>query len=257
MKIIGIDPAPAKGLDVFDGNDRRFPLAEAHGFIRRLREADDVLVCWDAPLTGPGAIVAEGGAPSGSAFSQRPIEQFFSRSRHGFKVPPGVSVLGYSGCPHWTISRSFLGYPRVGPYDVPERDLPFRLVATNSAPQFGRWVVEVHPAVAIWLWCRGEREPGAPWKYKGQADLVAEIWEHLVDLAPFANIFTGSSLTAPISDDQLDARVAYALGRLWLEAPHEVVLLGDLDAGTFLLPQVAGLVEAFDAFYSAKLTSQE
>src|SRR5687767_3398250 len=92
VKIIGIDPAPTKGLDVFDGSDHRFLLAEAHAFIGGLRKGDNVLVCWDAPLTGPAGGVVGGGAPSGSAFSQRPIEQFFSRNRHGFKVPSGISV---------------------------------------------------------------------------------------------------------------------------------------------------------------------
>lgn len=248
MQVIGIDPAPTKGLDVFDGRDHRFPLAEGHRFIVDLRKGENVLICWDAPLTGPGSAVLVGGEPSGSAFSQRPIEQFFSRHRHGFKVPSGISVLGYSGCSHWTISRSFLGYPRVGPYDAPEDVLPFRLLITNSAPQRGRWVVEVHPAVAIWLWCREMRGPDADWKYKGHASLVTEIWEHLIAVPAFAKIFIGNARVAPVSDDQLDARVAYALGRLWLEASDEVVLLGDLNAGTFLIPRVEGLVEAFDAF---------
>lgn len=248
MKIIGIDPAPTKGLDVFDGRDHRLPLAEAHAFIGGLAQSDNALICWDAPLTGPADRIVRGGAPSGSAFSQRPIEQFFSRNRYGFKVPSGISVLGYSGCSHWAISRSFLGYPRVGPYDAPEDALPFRLMASNPAPRSGRGVVEVHPAVAIWLWCRGVRGAAAEWKYKGQAGLVAEIWKYLIAVPAFANIFTGNASVAPSSDDQLDARVAYALGRLWLEAPDEVLLLGDINAGTFLLPRVEGLDDAFAAF---------
>ena len=249
MNVIGIDPAPTKGLDAFDGRDHRLPLPKAVEFIGDLRVGDDVLICWDAPLTGPPGEVLHGGAPSGSDFSQRQIEKFFSRSRHGFKVPPGISVLGYSGCSHWAISRSLLGFPRVGPYDASEHTLPFRLVSTDTAPQSGRWVVEVHPAVAIWLWCRALREPAAEWRYKGAPLIVSELWRRLRTIRGFTALFA-ASLSAPTSDDQLDARVAYALGRLWLEKSNEVMLLGGLDAGTFLVPKVEGLAESFTAFFA-------
>jgi len=146
------------------------------------------------------------------------------------------------------LSRSFIGHPRVGPYDAPEDALPFHLMASNPPPRSGRWVVEVHPAVVIWPWCRGVRGATAEWKYQGQAGLAAEIWETPHRRCRSCEHFTGNTSVAPSSDDQLDARVAYALGRLWVEAPDEVILLGDINAGTFLLPRVEGLADACAAF---------
>jgi hypothetical protein len=88
VRVVGIDPAPTKGFDAFDGRDHRLPLADALRFVDGLRAIDDVLICWDAPLTGPPRSVVEGGAPAQSVFSQRPIEQFFSRNRHGSRLLP-------------------------------------------------------------------------------------------------------------------------------------------------------------------------
>ncbi len=151
MNIIGIDPAPTKGLDVFDGRHHRVALGGARGYVDSLRSQQDLLVCWDSPLTGPPIRTVEGGEARGSAFSQRPIESFFSKTETGFKTPSGISVRGYSGCPHWTLSRSLLGLPRVGPFDLGGELLPFNLLTTDVPPSTGRHVVEVHPAVALWL----------------------------------------------------------------------------------------------------------
>ena len=56
----------------------------------------------------------------------------------------------------------------------------------------------------------------------------------------------------PRSDDQLDARVAYALGRLWLDDPVTVLLLGDEDSGSFLVPFAPGIEVAFRSFVGAQ-----
>jgi hypothetical protein len=100
----------------------------------------------------------------------------------------------------------------------------------------------------MWLWCRDLREENAEWRYKGDFRLVKELWRHLLAVPHVRQVFAEHTNAAPISDDQLDARVAYALGRLWFEKPDEIILLGNLDAGTFLLPRVQGLAEAFAAF---------
>ncbi len=60
------------------------------------------------------------------------------------------------------------------------------------------------------------------------------------------DLFQGMDL--PISDDELDARIAWALGRLWIEDEGSVNLLGNLEYGTFLLPKIMGLEEAFLRF---------
>lgn len=247
MKIVGIDPAPTKGLDVFDGQHRRVALDRSRAFVNSLSELQDVLVCWDAPLTGPPRFAVEGGEASGSAFSQRPIESFFLRASSGFKAPKGISVRGYSGCPHWALSRSLLGLPRVGPFDAVETSLPFGLLTTDTPPTAGRHVAEVHPAIAIWLWCRLRRESESGWEYKKSDAVLRDLWNCLIAIPGILSVFS-EACEAPHSDDVLDARVAYLLGRLWLGGSRSVVLLGGANYGTFLLPRVDGLEAAFLQF---------
>jgi hypothetical protein len=112
--------------------------------------------------------------------------------------------------------------------------------------------VEVHPAVAIWLWCRSKRGPLANWKYKDFKEIRHELWTILLTIESIANIFFGNANDIPISDDAFDARVAYALGYLWCNEPGTVTLLGDGDSGTFLLPCVDGLEDAFKGFLTGK-----
>jgi hypothetical protein len=249
MRVSGIDPAPTKGLAVFDGTDRQIGLEDSAAFVTELASSDDHLVCWDAPLTGPPSSVVGGAAAKGAAFSQRPIESFFSRANTGFKTPKGISVQGYSGCPHWALTRCLLGLPRVGKFDAQAESLPFLpLTRDDQRPVRGRCVVEVHPAVALWLWCREGRRATASWLYKKDRTVVLELWEELLKVPSVAGVLSGARATVPKSDDQLDARVAYALGRLWLDDPVSVLLLGDADSGTFLVPYVQGIEEAFRLF---------
>ena len=247
MRVIGIDPAPRKGLSIFDGQFRQVAIEGARTYISTLEAEPNVLICWDAPLTGPPAEVTDGGAGAGSNFTQRPIEKFFSRKETGFKTPPGISVLGYSGCPHWAVSRSLIGLPRTGPYDLAQ--IPFSLAADDSKrPLNGRNIVEVHPALALWLWCRQGMDDHASWKYKTNRSVLAEMWNLLLRAPEVAAVLKSDSIEPPCSDDELDARIAYTLGSLWLSNRHSVKLLGDVNQGTFLLPQVEGMQEAFDAF---------
>jgi hypothetical protein len=141
MKVVGIDPAPKKGLTVFDGTDYHVPVSDAARFIKDLTTNSDVLLCWDAPLTGPPLGAVAGRETGRSAFTQRPIEAFFSRASTGYKTSKGISVQPYSGCPHWAISRSLIGLPRVGPFDARDEALPFRLVATDNPPKHRRTIV--------------------------------------------------------------------------------------------------------------------
>lgn len=248
MKVIGVDPAPTKGLDVFDGQHRHVALSAARSFVGSLSGFRDVLLCWDAPLTGPPSVTVAGGKALDSAFSQRPLESFFSRSDTGFKTPLGISVRGYSGCPHWALSRSLLGLPRVGPFDCDAASLPFGLLTSDTPPTSGRHVVEVHPAVAIWLWCRTGRAPEANWEYKKSDAVLSELWARLLEIPSIAQVLLEGPIDNPKSDDVLDARLAYLLGRLWLNGSRSVVLIGGPDHGTFLLPRVPGLEEAFNSF---------
>jgi len=251
MKVIGIDPAPRKGLSVFDGADHEVKIEDAVATLADLAVDDCRLVCWDAPLTGPPSSVVGGAAAAGPAFSQRPIESFFSRKCTGFRTPKGIAVLPFSGCSHWALTRCLLGLPRVGRFDMPVESLPFQLATCDDErPVCGRHVVEVHPAVALWLWCREGRSATASCHYKNKKDraVLLELWERLLEVPAVAAVLFEVRDIAPKSDDQLDARVAYALGRLWLDDQHSVVLLGNADTGAFLVPAVPGIEDAFCSF---------
>lgn len=158
QRVIAIDPAPGKLTTVFDGAEYEgLSASELRDRIDQISSlGSDTLVCWDAPLTGPADPASAGMKPFD--FTKRAIERFFSRQETGFKAPKGISVLGYGACPHWTISRSILGLPRVGPFDEPESKIPFHLLTGldekgDSRPS----IVEIHPALAAWLWCRAGR----------------------------------------------------------------------------------------------------
>ncbi len=241
MRVVAIDPAPRKASTVFDGGFKSLLPGEVATFLKTLTADQAVLLCWDSPLTGPGDPDSPGSRPWD--FSQRPIESFFSRESTGFKTPPGISVRPYSGCPHWTISRAALGLPRVGAWDAAEADLPFRLLTEGQPPLAdGTYVVEVHPAVAAWLWCREERSPGCVWNYKQEADVQREMWEIIRPLGQFPGQIT------PVDDDQFDALVAFILGTRWLAGDGSVELIGSRSAGAMLVPAVPGLSQALNEF---------
>ena len=247
--VISIDPAPGKKSTVFDGaNFQQLTAIELRGYIGRIaRRKEAVLVCWDAPLTGPFD-PAEAGAYQFD-FTKRPIERFFSLRETGYKAPDGISVLGYGACPHWTISRSILGLPRVGPFDRQEEKLPLRLIADSSDKlQSRRSIVEIHPGLAAWLWCRSSREPEASWHYKGNNEasrqLRHELWDIVLERSGIED-----DLPYPDSDDEFDAAIGYILGKLitldGTQTPRRCLILGSREYGSFLLPNIPGLADAW------------
>ena len=255
--VISIDPAPSKKSTVCDG--RTFYKETAVCLRERLSTLSaaghDTLVCWDAPLTGPQN-PEQAGIPR-KDFSQRCIDSFFARKETNFKTPKGISVLPYSGCPHWAITRSLLGLPRTGPWDKSYGELPFHLLPCTDEQEHQRpSVVEIHPAVAAWLWCRGKRgfpkgtkKRPDPWLYKKKACLRKQMWDAIRDET------RGVDCEEPKGDDDdFDAAVGYLLGMLYLRDRHQpksdrtVVLLGDRETGSFLVPRVDGLLESWKAF---------
>ena len=252
MRVVAIDPAPGKKSTVFNGVEfSQLDVLELGEFIKQLVAGKEpALVCWDAPLTGPFDPANAGSHYSD--FTQRPIERFFSRSESGFKRPEGISVLGYAGCPHWTISRSLLGLPRVGPFDTQQSRLPLKLISeTNTELKSRPSVVEIHPALAAWLWCRTVRDPEASWVYKGtkgnkaeRRKIQDEMWEIVLDRCGL-----DECLPQPRTDDEFDAAIGYILGKSFVQdgkrAPRRCLLLGDQAHGTFLLPNVRGLADAW------------
>jgi hypothetical protein len=200
-------------------------------YLRNLPE--DVLIAWDAPLTGP---------PDPDVWTDRwdlttrQIERFFGKGGP-FPAPPGISVRSYCGCPHWTISRRLLGLPRIGQFDA-KTGLPFILVSSNrNRPSRGRHVVEVHPALALWRWC-SENYDGT-WNYKKDKKCRTEL-ARLMSSRIEENF-------PDVSDDAVDAWTAWYLARRWLDG-RGVVLLGNSRTGAFLLPDEPNLQKLFARF---------
>ncbi|MDE0507448.1 MAG: hypothetical protein OXI17_02290 [Gammaproteobacteria bacterium] len=205
---------------VFDGTEYlRLNALELREYLDGLAGAKEaVLVCWDAPLTGP--FDPDDAGSHRFDFTKRPIERFFPLDETGFKTPKGISVQGYAGCQHWTISRSLLGLPRVGPYDKPENNLPFRLVAASGGPMRSRKsVVEMQ-------------------KVRG------EMWKIVLERSGYAE-----DLPRPETDDQFDAAVGFILGKLFVldgtQTPRRCLILGCSEFGALLLPNIPGLADAW------------
>ena len=161
-------------------------------------------------------------------------------------------MRGYGGCPHWTLGRSLIGLPRTGPFDQSEDGLPFRLAVGADPPLAGRNIVEVHPAVAIWLWvAEVERRHRALGITRRTTKCWGRFWIEL-QRGPWASIPGLAKLPPPAHDDELDSRVAYALGWLWYSAGNtDVRVLGDRESGAFLLPVDQALEVAFADFMAS------
>ena len=250
MRVVAIDPAPSKKSTMYSAEDgfREIPGEEMRSTLENLEPP--VLLCWDAPLTGPRN-PDDAGRPRD--FTQRRLESFFCRKKTGFKCPEGISVQPYAGCQHWTISRSVLGLPRVGPYDADFDRLPFLLLPHGQGESRGATVsrmarscvVEIHPAVAAWLWCKDTLCPGS-WRYKGNKALQDQMWRTV--LGHCDDALKERLRTKPKSDDQFDSVIGYILGVKWLRRDDDVVLLGDRESGSMLLPRTRGLCEAWKKF---------
>ena len=258
VSVISVDPAPSKGSTVCKGlatDDGQHFCEKTPEKLRHLLNGVDAntLVCWDAPLTGPRDPNRAGEADRD--FSQRRIDSFFSRGATGFKTPSGISVLPYSGCPHWAITRSLIGLPRTGSWDKGYDELPFRLLpCTDERGDQRPSVVEIHPAVAAWLWCRKDEQDapkeGRAWPYKKCRRLRKWMWGVICRRTRVANC------PNPLDgdDDDFDAAVGYRLGVLYLEdcpkpiLRRRVILLGDRETGSFLVPNVEDLLNSWNQF---------
>ena len=176
-----------------------------------------------------------------------------------FEPPKGISVLPYSQCPHWTITRSLLGLPRTGRYDREFRQLPFHLLPGPQSEQDDRAsVVEIHPAVAAWLWCRKVRSKDSAWNYKDKENKKKDdVWNELWCIILKETRFRWAS-RKPENDDEFDAAVGYILGSMYVqqlgatEGESRVAILGDQRTGSFLLPVVPELEKKWCEFRPKK-----
>lgn len=238
-----------------DDNGIEFDESVSHPNLRtKLKEwgkKSAVLLAWDAPLTGPTDPKSDNAgdweSELESDFTQRRIEQVFSRG--DWKPPSGVSVQGYAGCQHWALTRNLLGLPRVGPYD--SEDIPFKLLTKRPTEWKGKHVVEVHPALAMWLWTR-ERIPNTYYGYKSKKEktdhdsirrniLRGLIQEWRLLEAPTVAEESEEWGRLIRSSDLLDAYIAAVLAFLWVKGSSAVEILGDQSKGAILLANTTGL----------------
>ena len=232
IKVIGVDPAPSKKTTIFDGE--KFEYLKFKQLIEYLNglKSDEgrVLICWDSPLSFD--------VENNSPFTKREIEKFFTRKEFE-KTPKGISVNGFSNCPHWAISQYVIGYPiiqRAGS----RMENPFNLVFNLN--DINKSITEVHPAVAIWLWLREDDRSEVGWRYKRDKSVFKEIVEKLKK-KKIINFKIEIK-----NDDELDAYISWKLGSEWCNESNQVDILGNNKTGSFLLPNQKEVFERFTRF---------
>ena len=168
MKVIGIDPAPSKKSIVFDGDDfRELTPLELKEYIDKVaKEHNSLFVSWDAPLSA--AIDKDN-----FSLTIRKIERYFNRLGRYAKelgIPEGISTLGYSGCPHWTMSQYIFGLPILN--SSLQSSSKFKLVMNEAEIKTnGLYITEIHPALSMWILLKDKLNDNPlfknSWKYKG------------------------------------------------------------------------------------------
>jgi len=164
--VIGVDPAPSKGLCVYAHAHGSSNLGENCGFkkhygtteledfttkINNLAKIHPVLICWDAPLTVPH---------ESNRFYTREIEAIWIRGRANRKgkTPESetawASVQGFAGCSHWAITQRILGFPSLDNNSlagVMLKNTTLIYEEPVKPKEFGNsvYIIEVHPALAM------------------------------------------------------------------------------------------------------------
>ena len=265
MKVIGIDPAPAKETVIYDGE--KFMTKDAvalKNYLEDIKKSEDnVLICWDAPLTGMASVKAiekfkeylnnleKKKTPKWSPLEARIIEKYIALQ----DIPKGISTNSFSQCPHWTITQYCLGLPQIfQPEKIYPSNVPFNLITEQKLPSEDKNVVEVHPALALWLWLK-ENNPikdNDKWNYKKNETTFKTLTELLFKKAELLlgkqQAFDISKIEVTVikskeetveaktmTDDHFDAYIAWLLGALWLK--NEVILVGNKNTGAMLLPK--------------------
>jgi hypothetical protein len=254
MRPIAIDPAPV-GLHFCDGTGR--PTLSPLPQLGELLDGGDdaVVIGWDGPLTGPAE--AEGARLAPADLVRRVIEAFFKSTPHGFSLPAGIPYVGWSGSPHWPLTRRIFGLPRVGPWDQPLEALPYRLATSGDAPTSGRWIVETNAAVAIWL-CVRDHPAGkmVVWAHKDRPDVRAQIWNIVAQRLtgrPAEELADFWKMPSPDNAEQMDSLTTWLLVSRWIAGDPGVTILGSARTGAWLLPATDGMADAFNSFAEVEL----
>ena len=251
MKVLGIDPAPAKKSLVFDGREfYSFDVTTLINYLESEKERDSLFISWDAPLSA--AIDKKN-----FSLTIRKIERFFNRSGRYAKrleIPEGISTLGYSGCPHWTISQYIFGLPILNPSLQISPD--YKLLMSNDRLDFSiSYITEIHPALSMWILLK-EKLADNPlfknsWKYKGDSSSDTKRRRAILIESILSLELTQEYLLKKISiesDDALDSFVCWLLGTAFVAKDKRVKVYGDDKNGSFLLPldkEIEGSLENY------------
>jgi predicted nuclease with RNAse H fold len=218
LAIIGIDPAPRKGLCVWGakGFELKVPALQSREWLRQqMARQHSLLVAWDAPVSFDRSV----------SFSDRPVDKalraFISEHVKSNEIEnKAVSVLTFSGCQHWAITCEVLRTP-FG-QDAAAAVLPKVPVEIKQ----GLNVVEVHPAVTLALWWMDKKLAKPMPRYKGSPEACAAIARAL-DLPTEASR----------DDDILDAYVAYRMAVDFVNG--SAIWVGTPVVGGYVLPLTA------------------
>ena len=254
MRVLGIDPAPSKKSVAFDGeNFHAFSIPELEEFLEEEKKSHkSILVSWDAPLSG--ALDKEN-----FSLSIRKIESFFYRQSktaksldEGRGIPHGISTLGFSGCPHWTISQYLFGLPILN--SKLQKSSVFKLLMSrDKLNSTGLYITEIHPALSIWILLKQELQNHQlfqdSWQYKGNSakDTLKRremLIESLLSLTLVKDVLkTDVNIQ---SDDELDAFVCWLMGARLVQNDKRVTIYGDAIRGSFLLPMDEDIFRQFN-----------
>ena len=234
MKILGIDPAPAKESIIFDGKEffSKKPF-ELKDFLEEKTKNSPYIIGWDAPL----------GDDFSKSLSQKPIEKILNNKSNYIneqKPPKGISTLPFSTCPHWSISQFTLGYPIVNYEIIDKSKLKYNLVQSKSdISQTKPNVVEVHPAYTMWVWLKDNI---TEFKYKGSKESKANFKKIVRELFKLKIAKKYKNIEdLIINDDYLDSFVAYLIIEEFLQS--RAFIYGNKESGAMLLPPLNDIIK--------------
>jgi Protein of unknown function (DUF429) len=244
MLVLGIDPAPSKKSIVFDGElFHHFDINELEEYLNKISERhSDVFISWDAPLSA--ALNKKN-----FSLSIRKIESFFYRQSKTARalnkergIPKGISTLGFSTCPHWTISQYLFGLPILNPRL--HKTSEYKLLMSQKELQLkGLQITEAHPALSMWILLKEELKDNKyfqdSWQYKGNTLKETLLRREILIDAVLKHPLTQKVLSSNIeisNDDELDAYICWLLAKHLIRKGEDVRIYGDSDNGSFLLP---------------------
>jgi len=218
LLVLGVDPAPGKGLCVWGpgGLEAPVPALQSREWLRgRTQGYAQVLVAWDAPVSFDSSL----------SLSDRPVDKavraFISEQVAKNMLHRGaVSVRPFSGCPHWTITCEVLGLP------FSREGESAQVLAEPHGLANGLNVVEVHPAVTLAIW----------WL---EANLGRPMPRYKQDEAACSRIAGALGLPLPEGelDDALDALVSQRMGTDFMAG--RAIWVGSPLMGGYVLPRSA------------------